>query len=157
MRHMIYPSAPFYNRIIEELNALGWEYLSGVHDSMQRLTLQTLDRAGRKHTFDVILNSTMRHDGTIALKTILHVDIPLLLNNGHDHWRNTGGKEHTTANANEKAVIVGNENSSLRDLITLIEKELHRFQIFWDVMDDFDHNVWFWNHRIQVEVQLYVA
>ncbi len=142
MKHILYPSAPFYNRIIEELNALGWAYLIGVHDSMQRLTLQTLDRAGRKHIFDVMLNSTMRHDGTIALKTILHVDIPTVLNNDRGYLRNAGGKEHKTTTANEKVVIIGNEASSLRELVTLIEKELHRFQTFWDVMDDFDHNVW---------------
>ena len=138
-----YPSAPFYNRIIEELNAVGWEYLIGVHDSMQRLELQTLDRAGRKHTFDVVLNSTLRHDGTIALKTILQVNIPSLLKNNNDgSMMNEHDKSTSSKTVNGKVIIVGNDNSSLRDLIDNIEKELNRFQTFWDVMDDFDDNLW---------------
>ena len=39
-------------------------------------------------------------------------------------------------------MLDGGEDSNLRDMIFFVENELERFQLFWNIMDDFDSNVW---------------
>ena len=137
-----YPTASYYNRIIEELNAVGWNYLVGVHDSMQRLELQTIDRGGRIHKFDVILNSISQHADAVALKTTLHVDIPALETPNYGTGVSGSSVSPSSTLANGKVVLDGGEDSNLRDMIIFVENELEKFQLFWNIMDDFDSNVW---------------
>ena len=134
-----HPTTSYYNRIIEELNAVGWTYLVGVHDSMQRLELQTADREGRIHKFDVILDSNSKHGDTIALKTTLHIDIPAL---EKPHTGSGSNVSPTSTLSNGKMVLDGGEDSNLRDMIAFAENELEKYQLFWNIMDDLDSNVW---------------
>ena len=39
-------------------------------------------------------------------------------------------------------VVLDGEDSNLRDMILFVENELEKFQLFWNIMDDFDSNVW---------------
>ena len=129
------PPAGYYKTIIDEINATGWSHLIGVNDSLSRLQMQVQDPKRRNHLVTVVIKvlrgGLQNADAPteLMLHPVVELDVP-------------------TSDGIMGAVILG-ENTmgaiatrSIRELLIKAEKELSNYQLFWDVMDDFDSHVW---------------
>lgn len=132
------PPAGYYKTIIDEINATGWSHLIGVNDSLSRLQMQVQDQKRRNHLVTVVIKvlreglQNADEPTELMLHPVVELDVPT--------------SESTDGVMG--AVILG-ENAmgaittrSIRELLIEAGKELSNYQLFWDVMDDFDSHVW---------------
>ncbi|TDH71963.1 hypothetical protein CCR75_004444 [Bremia lactucae] len=110
------PSAKYYERLLEELDIVGWNRLGELSDDLRSLELNIKDQAGRNHTIRVILPLQFETVGCAEkLECLVDAPEPFEL-----EW----------PPKNKKAV--------LHEVIKQFERFLAKFQRFWDVLDALD-------------------
>ncbi|KAI9916993.1 hypothetical protein PsorP6_017992 [Peronosclerospora sorghi] len=111
------PYPAYYNRLVAELDVVGWHQLRHVSDDLRTLELELEDARGRKHAIKIQLPLEYADEGSRVLPTCL-VDAPERL---ELEW-----PRETTS-----CVL-------LHEVRTQFQHLLETFQAFWDVLDALD-------------------
>jgi len=109
------PDTEFYQRIISELENLGWDHLVDVNDMMTRLALQYKDTAGRCH----VIGFEIPAEYPKSAPRVRHA-LPVKFEPSWSHQR----------------------GDSLASIVSLFQAELRKFQDFWDDFDEVDAQCW---------------
>jgi len=114
----------FAMRVAEEIEALGWEKVSQVDDSMRRVEIVCHDNANRRHTCICAFPEDFPL-GSVELKPCL--------------------PERAFVDDEDERELVVETKEKGRVLISAcnrFQKVLEKYQETWDVLDDIDKNTW---------------
>ncbi len=103
----------YYDRLIREMDLVGWDRLVHIDNAMSSLELCLRDAADRPHS--------------------LLVGLPL------DYPESA---PTCSANLPIELTLRWNSGCCLGDAVDQVERQLELYQDFWDVMDDWDTNTW---------------
>jgi E3 ubiquitin-protein ligase FANCL len=121
------PPVSFYHRLIAELEAVGWDNVLNMSEDLMQVDMRLQDAKGRVHTVFLNMQESATGKGKDAecLYATLELDVPM--------------EEKSGATARKKLPGGG---KPIHELMKLGAEEFAKHQTFWDVMDDFDANVW---------------
>lgn len=109
------PSTAFYERIISELDTIGWKHLIDINEMMTQISLFYLDSEKRAH----IIGFEIQAQYPQSAPTIRH-ELPVRF----------------------KPAWKSQQNKCLSTIISAFQSELTRLQIFWNDMDEIDKLCW---------------
>ncbi|SPR00053.1 RING-type domain-containing protein [Plasmodiophora brassicae] len=107
------PTIGYYERVVRDIERVGWERIVDVDRSLLSLTIRIMDQASREHEFVVRLTPDYPATGPECV-----VDVP-------------GDVE-----------IPWSAQSSLLDVVQNVEKIIGQFDSFWSVLEDIDAHCW---------------
>lgn len=108
--------AEFYSCLITHLNQVGWEYVTEFGPELTSFTIMAKDEAARSH----------------ALGVRVTFDFPSV--KYPPTW--------VTQLPQDSFEVEWKQNTNLSDAVRLFTLELAKYQVFWDVCDDWDRNTW---------------
>lgn len=114
------PSAGYYELLIEELDAVGWDTLTSVSPGLDALELSVDDAAGRVHTLGLRVPADYPRAPPVA-----HVALPVPF---ALHWPDAVGAPQA--------------GGLLRSAIAQFREALVPHQALWDQLDEIDELVW---------------
>ncbi|KAL1529355.1 hypothetical protein AB1Y20_000307 [Prymnesium parvum] len=114
------PPAEFYERVIAELDGLGWSVLLSLSPALDEVELLQRDDAGREHAITMILPSEYPR---LEPRTRTALPAPFEIS-----W--------------PRAATTGRPEYSLAAVMSQFKRELQKHQLLWDILDDFDANTW---------------
>lgn len=109
------PPRDYYERLVGELAAVGWDSLASVGPSLRVIRLRAVDAAGREHALELELPPDYPRSPP---RCSADLPAPLQL-----RWEDGAGRT---------LLAVARQH---RDAV-------ERYQAFWDVMDEFDSRCW---------------
>lgn len=115
-KQILLPGAKYYEKLMAELDVVGWNRLRQLSDDLRSLELETKDKAGRTHAVLVRLPLQYEAEGFLVKPECL-VDAP---DNFELKWP------------------PDNNRTVLDEVLKQFERFLGRFQAFWDVLDAVD-------------------
>eukprot|EP00250_Pteridium_aquilinum_P006093 c16076_g1_i1 orf=32-1237(+) len=107
------PPAKFYERVIKEIDTMGWSNLAFIGSDLTRLKFRIFDEAGREHIIEVSL--AIAYPKTQPMAT---ADLPRVVEFGWD------------------------EGATIKTLLDHYEEAIQMYQEFWTVMEDLDKKFW---------------
>lgn len=110
------PPAAFYELIVRDLDAVGWNLVQSVSAALDELELLVVDGAGRGHTLGLVLPADYPHSPP---KARVSLPSPFAL-----RW------------------LAPAATPSLATAIEQFQAALARHQLLWDMLDDLDANTW---------------
>ncbi|KAL3669177.1 hypothetical protein V7S43_005561 [Phytophthora oleae] len=110
------PGAKYYEKLMAELDVVGWNRLRQLSDDLKSLELEIKDKAGRTHAVLVRLPLQYEVEG-VSMKPECLVDAP---ENFELQWS------------------PDNNRTVLDEILKQFESFLDKFQAFWDVLDAVD-------------------
>ncbi|KAF9310279.1 hypothetical protein BG003_008738 [Podila horticola] len=117
----------YWKHITEQLDLVGWDRVTHMDQDMAKVQIELCDQAGRKH----ILTACFPPAFPNVPFTVEPLAVP--------QCESANKLDQETVLPNQLILTSG---SSLRDAVRLAEKKLELFQVFWDVMQDFDDKTW---------------
>eukprot|EP00743_Colponemidia_sp_Colp-15_P008889 GILK01009699.1.p1 GENE.GILK01009699.1~~GILK01009699.1.p1 ORF type:complete len:368 (-),score=36.96 GILK01009699.1:22-1125(-) len=108
------PPAPFYRRILTELDEIGWNMLESIDDSLTQIQVKLEDSAGREHILKMLFPSDYPNSPPTCI-----CDVPI---------------------APEE--VQWNGSCSLNHIIRHYQRVYERYQDLWLVLDDIDRHTW---------------
>lgn len=109
------PDTRYYQKLISEIDALGWEHLVDLNDMMTRVALQYKDSRNRLHIVGFEIPRDYPRVGPIV-----HHALPVPFSPPWDSQR----------------------GDTLATLVELFRAELERLVVFWDDFDELDAQCW---------------
>jgi E3 ubiquitin-protein ligase FANCL len=109
------PPAAFYESLLQELGAIGWEHVAGMDEAMRSVQLRVLDGGSREHTVSV----TLPLDYPSAAPCVAGA-LP-------EQFRLTSWRRGS---------------STLSTVLAQFSDAVARFQCLFDALDDIDGNCW---------------
>ncbi|CAH1792405.1 unnamed protein product [Owenia fusiformis] len=106
-------SPSYYDRIVTDIEELGWDKLTSVDTEFRVLQLTAKDNAMREHTFKIELTNQYPVEAPRCT-----FDLPISFT---PHW---------------------NQNACLKDIYNQFILQLEHFSEFWDDLDEVDKNTW---------------
>jgi E3 ubiquitin-protein ligase FANCL len=110
------PPPEYYSRIVTELDAVGWQHLMHLDESLTGMKLRCTDEAGREHYVNVSLQP-----GYPATAPECTVDLPAAM---ELRWN------------------PGLSRCSLAEVLTQFKNELRKYQELWSMLDEIDRETW---------------
>lgn len=104
------PPPSYYKHLLEEFDKLGWDRITHIDENFTTVNIKSCDRGGREHS--LIVHIPQKYP--VTSPTCI-ADLPVAF---EPHW--------------------GSEDSMVT-LLKAFELELDKYQLFWDIVDELDH------------------
>ena len=124
------PPVAYYERIVAELDAVGWGSLAGVNPTLDELQLRVDDAAGRGHVLGLALPPDYPRSPPRVTTAALPGTAPFEL-----AWPSSDASSSDASSATSGA-------ASLAGALSQFRAALARHQLLWDMLDDLDAHAW---------------
>jgi hypothetical protein len=137
------PDTRFYQRLIREIDALGWVHLVDLNDMMTRLALRYTDARGRPHVVGFEIPAEYPRLGPVVRHALPVLFAPAwsARRQGQQHQHQYQQHQHGDDGQGGSG-SGGGGGDTLATLAQRFREELERLAVFWDDLDEIDAQCW---------------
>lgn len=132
------PSSSFYERIMAEMDQIGWDRVVNLDTELSSLSFAIVDAANREHVLRVMLDKALYPQ--VAPKC--QMDLPNHVWPGASSQADTRPPKRRKHGPKLQRYDWDPVRSRMKDVIEFYERVVAQFQDFWDVMEDIDSHTW---------------